>query len=117
MTELANPVPGHFKIRLRRGGPYVAARISRECHCTVNGGNENAAHEWRSTCDRYPPMFAEADGRYTDVERVWVYGTPIPEAEYRYLMANADWARAYAPHLPAARPNETIDLNKTPPIF
>ena len=54
--------PGFYQLRLVKNGAYVAARIFRECHCTVNGGADCAAHDWCESCDRFPPLRAEIDG-------------------------------------------------------
>jgi hypothetical protein len=50
-------------------------------------------------------------------ERVLPYGFPIDQAEYDYLIAAGDYARAYEPDSPAANPTEKIDINKAKPVF
>lgn len=117
--ELGNPEPGLFKIRMVRGGIDVAARISRLCHCTVNGGGGNLAHEWAESCDRYPPLTAEINGRDRPgmkyVWWVWTGGRFIGRKTYDYLLADAKWCRDYAPTEPRAKPWRAVDINRTAP--
>lgn len=107
------PACGFFRLRLVAGGPWVPARISRPCHCTVLGGAGQVEHPWTDACDRFPPLLAEIAGREpaTDaatVERVWT-GQPVEEAEWRRLVAVAGWARDFAPDAPEATPERAID--------
>ena len=113
------PQPGFFRFRMTRGGPYVGARIMRTCCCTVNGGEDNAPHEWDETCDRFAPLTCFADGveRPGAMSRVWLYGEPIERAEYDFMVADASWTRDHAPDDAKANPTEAIDLNKMPSIF
>lgn len=113
------PRIGWFTTRLVKGGPPIAARIHRPCHCTINGGDTNAEHPWRPTCDRYPPLAAEQNGKPINPFALWprVIGSEITEAEYRYLTDNAEWCRVHAPEEPSARPGERIDLRQQPPIW
>lgn len=111
------PRPGFWRTRLVRGGPAVAARIWRPCGCTVNGGDANAEHDWRDTCDRFPPLQAEIDGRPADVLRVWTCRDAIDAAEYAYMRADAEWVRRYAPHEPVAAPESRVDVGALPPPF
>ena len=104
--------------RMKRvsGGAWVAARIHRTCHCTINSYPEDCSpHPWRITCDRYPQLEAEIDGRPADVDRVWTSGEDIDEAEYRYLLADLDHARLYRPDSPEANPFKPTDFNTLPP--
>jgi len=41
----------------------------------------------------------------------------ISEADYRYMVAHADYATKHAPHLPDASPKQAISWNRTKPVF
>lgn len=88
---------GFFKTRLVRGGAWVACRIWTEEDRDPETGDLLADIVYR----------AEIDGREVEWRdgalRGWPW-TPIDEAEYRYLLANADWERQYQPAGPAANP-------------
>lgn len=102
------PEPGYFAIRMVKGGPLVAARIYASDHaCPVTG----------VAGERPRRLLAEIAGRDADVDRVWLYGRPIPEAEYRYLMGVQTWAETNAPRDPAANPSDPIDLNRMESLF
>ncbi len=107
---IASPEPGFFKLRLVKGGPWMPAIIYRPCPI-----------EWHpETCqhiDRWPHLAAEIDGMSVSVDRIWTSGRVIPIAEYLYLKADRAWVREWAPHLPEARPEEAMNLNKLAPIF
>lgn len=109
--------PGFYQLRLVKNGAYVAARIFRECHCTVNGGADCAAHDWCESCDRFPPLRAEIDGEDAEPQRVWISGRPIPEAEYRFLIADAAHCRAHLPSDPKANPRKAVDFHSMPLPF
>lgn len=102
------PQAGWFKRRLSKGGVYVAARIwldqptdesgeligQEEMRCEVNGERRDPQQEW-----------------------LWLANYPISEAEYRYMIADAKWARANAPDDPHADPTQAVDHLKTPTPF
>jgi len=113
------PETGFYWTRLVKGGPRVAARVWRPCACTVNGGDDQAEHDWHQSCDRCPRLRCEVDGKDRDPVLTWpsLAGRSIPESEYRYLRDTAEWERAYAPHSPAAQPREPVDLAKMPSLF
>lgn len=112
------PQPGLYRMRLVKGGPWVAARIHRTCHCTVNGGDASDAHEWRDGCDRFPALQGEVDGRSRDPVSIWHSRIErIDEAEYRFLTDAAAWDRKHAPEAPGANPDKPIDPLTTPTLF
>lgn len=117
------PVEGYYATRLVRGGPRVPVRIW--FGQAVVAGEEQ---------DRSPGWFVEIDGRTDrvefgddgyrcrvplDVEKVWPHCAkePITEAEYRYLVAHAGWAREHAPDHPKAQPRKPVDWLTTPLPF
>lgn len=64
---IGQPRPGFFKMRLVRGGPYVAARIWQ-------AGEALKAH-----INAFP----------ADLDRVWEFGREIGADEYKRLMGSA----------------------------
>lgn len=121
------PEPGFYAYRHVSKGPRVGARIFRPCCCGINGGDVNREHDWRDGCDRHAPLVCEVDGRRYDdpidrtkvpmIERVWLYGDRVSEAEYRYLVAGAAWDRVNQPDAPAANPTKPVNLNELDPIW
>lgn len=105
------PEPGFFTLRMVRGGPLVAARIYRPCPL------EMAVWEPWQHLDRWYALEAEIDGQPCAVDRVWLFGRPIPWREFEFLSHRAQWARDHAPDHPAARPRERIDLGRMKPLF
>lgn len=117
--NIADPQPGCYRLRLAKSGPWVAARIfEKPCYCTIGGGDDNASHRWTPACDRSPTphLIAEVNGEPYDVELVWISGEPISPADYRFMLADADWAKANAPDEPVANPRRSVDLRTLAPI-
>lgn len=101
---------GFYKTRMVRRGPFVAARIGHErrperpeiWHAEVNG---------KVVGTPGPNMHTE------EIERIMLFGEPITEQEYRFLLADSQWAAKNAPDDPAANPHREIDFNKISPEF
>jgi hypothetical protein len=95
------PEPGFFKRRLVKGGPWVTVRFFRvttdRLHVEVDGQTHRS------------------DGEPYDVHEEWPLCWPSDADEYRHLERLRSWANTYAPHHPAARPRERIDLSNLPP--
>lgn len=113
------PEPDFYWTRLVKGGPKVPARIWRPCCCTVNGGDEQVEHDWKDTCDRYPPMRCTVAGFDRDPVEEWpsLAGRTIPESEFRYLTDCMEWDRQHAPTAPLANPRQSISLGDMPSLF
>ena len=107
--------PCFRRVKEAKDAVWVGARIHRTCHCTPNGGDKSAPHAWRDTCDRYPHLAAERNGKPVPVEWVWTSGEPITEAYYRFLIDDLEHARLYRPDSPEANPKKAIDWNTLPP--
>lgn len=107
------PQPGYYTRTLVPGGPRVPARIWRPCHCTVNGGDDNRQHDWSETCDRFPPLACDVDGRAVDPAEAWTWlaKNPISRREYEFMAADAEWCRRHAPGDPKANPRQRVDWN------
>jgi hypothetical protein len=108
--RIDQPEPGYFFTRFVRGGPKVPARIWWSIATDPETGE---------SLDRSPMLLAEIGGQPTDPFSLWprVCGQAIPKAEFDFLTAQADWCSRYAPHEPAANPNQPINLAELPPIF
>lgn len=117
MTIPGSPFPGYYLIG--RGDHKVPARIHRPCHCSINGGEDNKQHDWLDTCDRFPAMVVEIEGRVMEdghdpVSTAWATAEPLqgkgglsPAAEYAYRCAMQDHKQKHG----------GPDLNKMDPIF
>lgn len=100
------PTPGLFKLRLVRGGPWVAASIDQDAEgrwSATIAGIQSAAH----------PDPGMADG----VFRIWHYGHVITASEHDYLLERARWAAIHAPDSPEANPERPIHVGSLPPTF
>lgn len=101
------PEPGTFRLRLVRGGPWVAAEIERDAlgvwTAVIDGERQVPGH----------PDPALAEG----VFRVWHYGHAIDASEHAFLVARARWARIHAPDSPEANPKRPIRVGSLPPAF
>lgn len=99
------PEPGFFLLRLVKGGVQVAARIIHDesgWSAEINGERGPAAAD---------PF--EAPG----LSKIWTFGLRVDEAEYRYRLDVAQWARAHQPTHPAADPTRPVDPLTDPTPF
>lgn len=64
-------------------------------------------------------MVCEVDGQERDPSDQWTYvaDQPITRERYRFMAANAAWAKRHAPEEPEAKPREAIDWAKAPLPF
>jgi hypothetical protein len=98
--QIGQPEPGYYKRRLVGGGPWVSIRFyleDSELRVEVDGTTHRA------------------DGERHDPHEVWPLSWPSTEQEYTFLCQLREWAQRFAPHHPAARPRERIDLGELPP--
>ncbi len=105
---IGTPEPGFFRMKLTRGGIWVAAVIYRPCRIEFEPETFQAV-------DRHYHLEAEIDGQPADVDRVWTSGRRVDMAEYLFLKDDRAWARQHAPHLPEANPRKPVDFNTLPP--
>ena len=111
--HISTPEPGHYQIKRVKGGVWVPVLVYRPC----------PFDPWGWWVDRYYPLRIRLDGRVAEdfghevLMQRWAYLRPIDEEEYEYLVELHGWARAHAPYLPEANPNEAVDLGKMEPIF
>lgn len=111
--RIDQPVPCLMRKRLVKGGPYVACRILRLCHCTHGAA---AGHDWSDACDRYPPLSAEINGHVDErddaVDRLWTSAEIIDAANWRLMTAQAAWDARHNPDAPSQRPREAVNLRE-----
>ena len=112
------PQTGYFEVKMVKGGVGVAARLWRPCQCTIHGPD---VHDWLDTCDRYPRMVGDINGRERDRESavwwVWLGGRMIDRKMYDYLLADAEWCRLHAPDEPRGKPWRPADINRSAPAI
>lgn len=105
-----DPQPGFYECRLVKDGPFVAARIwmhqptdpetgdligDEVLQCEIAGQHRDAAEAWS-----------------------WLCARPIPESQFEFMTADAEWTRTYAPHEPKANPREAVNWLTVPtPTF
>ena len=124
---MSDPIPGHYKTRLTKRGPWlpVTIWIERDRVCGVCR-EINAASalvcRWCAIPLATPVrehLHCLIDGTAHNPDLKWpsVAGHPIDEAEYRHLSRLRDWAERHSPDDPYASAREPVDLNKADPIF
>ena len=111
MTEprqTERPEVGFWTVRYGRNTPRVPAAIMWVRTEAEPGEPQN---DMVGTRSRFLAAFIA--GEPVDIEAVWHRkGAPISEEEYRFLCADAMYARQYAPHEPAAQPTKRVDLSQ-----
>ncbi len=103
MSGESFPRPGHYKMRLTKGGPWVPVRIVR----FLRAKRRQVGH------------LAYVGDQARDAQSVWPYAmkNPIPESEWKYLLDLGRWSAAHAPESPEANPRKAVDLNQMPTLF
>lgn len=106
-----DPRPGFFKTRIARQGAWVPAAIFITQSIDPDTGELDQPEEFVCIVNGEPK-----DLWSTEVW-IWLSTHPIPEKEFRFMTARAEWAEIYAPDSPYAKPYEQIDMLSLPPIF
>ena len=104
MTLLVDcPIPGFYRRRLVKGGPFVGVRIYQACPLDPESGEP---------MQRSRPLLCQVNGEWADPYETWIWvaGAKISEAEFNFLMADASHAMEYRPTAPRANPRRKIDL-------
>lgn len=99
------PVPGHYLLRLTKGGPWCAAEIRRD---------ENGL--WSCHIDGVESGPAEDPWTLPDLERIHFGGRESYASETAYRLAMARFAREHKPDDPSANPRRPIDPDKFVPF-
>lgn len=112
------PVAGTYAMKMARGGVRVPVRIWFG-PAIIDGEEQDRGHDWRCEIDGRTDRWEKDDEGYScrvpiEVDRAWPYCArePIDDAEYRFLIADAQHAREHRPDHPKAQPREKIDFNK-----
>lgn len=98
------PVPGHYLLRLVKGGPRVAAQIVHD----EDGWMVMIDGKW-SGPSRDPWLLP-------DLERIHWGGRETTPDEAAYRLAIKRYAETYTPDAPAANPKRPIDRDSVLPI-
>jgi len=111
-VRIDQAVPGHYKVRMVRGGPWVPTLIYIACPIEFD------VEPW-NWLDRAWHLCARRGDQDVPVDWVWPHCAdyPIDQAEYLYLLDLGRWAVVHAPDDPIARPTTAPDITKMAPIF
>jgi hypothetical protein len=113
VKRISDPVPGFFKIKLVRGGPYVAARLEFGPGVDPETGEElDRSYMWTATVAGKVPRLPSPDPVKAGAMNVWLHGIEITEADYRYLIDSQAWELAHG----TVEPRKATDLSKMKPI-
>lgn len=116
------PLPGLYRTRLVKDGPWVPVEVVRMCACTVNGTAHNVEHEWQSgengqpACDRYShTLRCTVDGRPADVRRYWPWlaSQPLTRESFDLLVETIAYERRHVPGSPYLNPRQPANLART----
>lgn len=104
-VDYDEPQCGWFLTRMRRGGPFVPARIFLEQE--VGDDGELLSDEI---------LRCEINGNLHDPHEAWIWmcHEPIEQPAYDYLMARKGYAEMWAPQEPAANPFRKVDWLSVP---
>jgi hypothetical protein len=100
MRNIGTPEPGFYKRRLVKGGPWVAVRFYLDDSGKLRVEVDGDTHR---------------DGELIDPHEEWPVCWPSSESDHWFFAIMREWSRKHAPHHPAARPRERIDLGSLPP--
>jgi hypothetical protein len=105
---VTEPVAGFYKVRLVAKGWKVPAKL-------------DMLHDvWTAMVDGSPALGFWTLEEFRDLpdtnlaQRVHLYGEPITQSEYDYLLALRDYARAHRPDHPCLHPHKPIDIRLQP---
>lgn len=103
------PIPGWYRRRLVRGGPWVPVLIYWRC----------PMGEDCLPLDRSPVLLCQVAGEDADPYAQWshVAGNPISAIDYEVMVRQRAWDIRYDPASPAANPKVRVDIRALPPAF
>lgn len=111
------PIPGWYRTRLVKNGPWVPVRIYHGLP-VVSGEEQDRAPQWcvevagkTDYVEKDPDNPEYRCHVLLDVYRYWPWcgREPITEGEYKYMIAHAAWSKQHAPHHPEAQPRKAIN--------
>lgn len=103
MTRVDQPVPGFYRRKLVKNGPYVGVVIFYACPMDPESGEP---------MQRSRHLLCQVNGDWADPidQWSWVAGNRVTQAEYNFLLADAAHAMEFRPTAPRANPRQAIDL-------
>ena len=105
--DISRPEPGRFKMKLVKGGPFVAAEIL----VLPNG-------DWAAEINGKMQTPSNSDPAHAaGVFRIWTGGQRITDGEFNFLRALAEWARKNDPNHPLSAPHKAVKLGTSPSVF
>lgn len=100
-------------MRIVKGGPFVGAEIRNGTHPDA----PDRSQLWETLVNGKHIRSPSPDPVAAGVFVVWLSGTPIDEAEYRYLIADREWCARNAPQTPEANPSEAAKVGSIDPEY
>lgn len=109
MLDVGKPIPGWYRRRLVKGGPWLPVLICWRC----------PMDEDCQPLDRSPVLLAFVGGAEAEPYDTWTHcaGQPILELDYETMLAQHAWDRTYAPASPGANPRTPVDIRSLPPAW
>lgn len=107
-----------YRARLVKGGPFIGV-MAFLGGPLVDGEELDRSPRWQALVrtEKNGRVILMGDAVPIDIEGVMLRNLEaIPESEYRFLVAHAEWATAAAPHHPDAAPRVAID-RRGPSVF
>lgn len=110
-------IPGHYRVRLVRRGPWVAATIEiRDGTIWISEGDREP--RYGCTVAEYLDLVvehtAEGNAFRHPVLRISWFGEPISARDHAHLVRMERWASENRRDHPAASPKQPIDMGTVP---
>ena len=114
--RLDDPQPGFFRMRLVRGGPFVAAEIRHGYPTDPATGEELTERPvmWEALINGYRIATPSPDPVAAGVFRIWGIATPEKEHIARYIKDMNWWAEDNQAEWPDASPEKPVNPTKIP---
>lgn len=114
--RIDQPRPGFFKMKIVKGGCWVGAEIRYSSGTDPDAGEPlDRGYLFEALIGNKHVRPPSPDPMKAGVFRIWLSAIEIPEREYRFLIADADWCAKHAPEEPQANPKDKIDIVELPP--
>lgn len=131
MTTSPQPRPGYFSLRMATGAAVVGAVIYKPCPIEM-------IEDIFNPLDRVMPLLAQVNGKECEPWKIWAAHLltdmkdrsqfapddflahktfwfdcyEINQHQYRFLIDDRAWAKAYAPDSPEAQPYKKVHTSK-----
>lgn len=111
--------PGLFEVRRSRNHPWYAAKVEIEpdgrYSLTLDGDKLPDRWEVTNALDLFAEQIAAGENAFSHpLLAVFLFGREIDEAQYRFRVTTAGWARTNEKNHPAADPKKRIDFRTIP---